>query len=440
MFLGLCRTAARLTASGWSIKTYKDNDPIPVMVNKIFSDNTQLQYAYYDLPFVCPPTGNIRTGASFISGQSISLNLGEVLRGDRIKTSDIELSMNQDEKCRFLCSQNATRRDLKFARDLVKDGYVAEWIVDNLPGDTSFVTVDKTRKYYAAGFKLGYRDLSPSSGEPRYFLNNHITIVLRWRKMDGKPGERGEKVIVGFEVYTKSLGASNRRSDGCPADLHDTENPFELYMPPNVSDWTLPYPPSSHHLTDGGENLDDGATMEIPWSYSIYWREDDTIAWHHRWDPYFVNQEEGSKIHWLAIVNSVIIAGLLSAIVAMILARTIRTDLKAYRDGTAEGGKARPKRKSRPGSGARTPRAGEKIGAGLLQQADEPDNDVDVSSDEEPLEDSTGWKPLHGDVFRPPPYGNILAPLIGSGMQLVFMALGLLVLSSLGILNPSFRG
>jgi transmembrane 9 superfamily member 2/4 len=363
-----------------------------------------------------------------------------VLRGDRIKTSDVELSMGQDQQCNFLCSQNVTRRDLKFARDLVRDGYVAEWIVDNLPGATSFVTVDKTRKYYAAGFKLGYRDFSPSSGKPRYFLNNHITIVLRWRKMDGRPGERGEKVIVGFEVYTKSIGASSRLSSGCPADLHDTDNPFELYMPPNNTDWTLQYPHSSYHPADSEENLDDDATMKIPYSYSIYWREDDTIAWHHRWDLYFVNQEEGSRIHWLAIVNSVIIAGLLSAIVAMILARTIRGDLKGYRDGTVETGKARPKRKSRPGSGARTPRTGEKTGAGLLQQPDEVDNDIDVSSDEEPLEESTGWKPLHGDVFRPPPHGNILAPLIGSGMQLVFMALGLLILSSLGILNPSFRG
>lgn len=28
-------------------------------------------------------------------------------------------------------------------------------IVDNLPGATAFVTMDKSKKYYAAGFKLG---------------------------------------------------------------------------------------------------------------------------------------------------------------------------------------------------------------------------------------------------------------------------------------------
>lgn len=433
---------------------------------------------------MCPPTGKTRAGTSFISGQSISLNLGEVLRGDRIKTSDIELSMGKDETCKFLCNQNVTRKDLRRARDLIEKGYVAEWIVDNLPGATSFVTVDKTRKYYAAGFKLGYKEVAPHSGKARYYLNNHITLVFRWRKMDGKPGERGEKVIIGFEVYTKSVSAQGRRGDGCPSssDLHDKEaEPFELYMPPNITspsaassgDYETLYPHSSYlppddYLTEA--NLDDNDSMQIPWSYSIYWREDDTIPWSRRWDLYFVNQEEGSRIHWLAIVNSVIIVGLLSAIVALILSRTIRGDLQKGAVTALEAGKGMGKgrskskgRRSRPGSGSRTPRTGEKglpsgaAGAGLLQQPDElaRDEDLDLSlslSDDDvelatgagagagALEDSTGWKPLHADVFRPPSHGHILAPLLGSGVQLLFMAFGLLLLSSLGILNPSWRG
>ncbi|TGO58068.1 hypothetical protein BOTNAR_0188g00010 [Botryotinia narcissicola] len=170
---------------GWSIKSYKDNEAIPLLVNKVYSDNTQLQYAYYDLPFVCPPTGVRHAGSSLLSGQSISLNLGEVLRGDRITQSDIELVMGKDQECNFLFSKTVNRRDLKRAKELVKDGYVVEWIVDNLPGATSFVTVDKSKKYYAAGFKLFYKDFS-QTGKARYFINNHLTIVLRYRKAPGK--------------------------------------------------------------------------------------------------------------------------------------------------------------------------------------------------------------------------------------------------------------
>lgn len=409
-----------------------------MLVNKVYSDNTQLQYAYYDLPFVCPPTGTRHAGATFLSGQSISLNLGEVLRGDRVKISDIELAMGRNQECNFLCTKNVTRRDLKYARDLVKDGYVTEWIVDNLPGATRFVTLDKTKKYYAAGFKLGYKDYSPSSGNPRYYINNHLTIVIRYRKAPGRSGDHGGKVIVGFEIYTKSIGPNApRNSTGCPADTHQPVEGMELYLPPKGTDWTAQYPHSSYHPADDLEDLDDGAMLEIPYSYSVYFREDESIEWAHRWDLYFVNQEEGSKIHWLAIINSLIIAGLLTAIVAMILARTIRADIKGPNPEAAA--KAKNNRRSRPASGARTPRPGEKVG-GLLEQVGDVDNDADISSDEEPLEDITGWKLLHGDVFRPPKYAVLLAPLIGSGMQLVFMAGGLLILSSLGVLNPSFRG
>ncbi|KAH6659477.1 endomembrane protein 70 [Truncatella angustata] len=419
---------------GWSIKSYKDSEQIPLLVNKVYSDNTQLQYAYYDLPFVCPPTGKHSAGG-LLSGQSISLNLGEVLRGDRIITSDVDLTVGKDSECNFLCTQEVGRKDLKRAKELVKDGYVVEWIVDNLPGATSFVTVDKTRKYYAAGFKLGFTDYS--SGKPRYYLNNHHTIVIRWRKAPGRAGERGEKVVVGFEVYTKSIGQSNKRENGCPADLHSIDEHFELYITPNkTTNFAMQYPDSSYYPED--EEADDDATLSIPYTYSVYFREDDSIEWNRRWDLYFVNQEEGSKIHWLAIVNSLIICGLLTGVTLMILAKTIRTDIKGYREVSAEDGKLRVKRARR--SDARTPRSEKTTGLGLLDQEGPVDGEDDISSDEEGLEDVTGWKLLHADVFRKPDYGYLLAPLVGSGMQLLFMAIGLVFLSAIGVLNPSFRG
>ncbi|KAJ9137272.1 Transmembrane 9 superfamily member [Pleurostoma richardsiae] len=436
--LFLCQVDA-FYIPGWSIKSYREKEQIPLMVNKAYSDKTQLQYAYYDLPFVCPPTGQRRPGTGLFSGQSISLNLGEVLRGDRITVSDIELAMKQDKECASLCNRQVTGRDLKWARQLVKDGYVVEWIVDNLPGATSFVTVDKSRKYYAAGFKLGFTDTS--SGKPRYFLNNHHTIVIRYRRAPGKPGDRGEQVVVGFEVYPKSIGPANeRKPDGCPADLANIDGAFELYMAPNRtdvdSDMDMQFAHSSYHPKHETE-IDDDATMTIPFTYSVYFREDKTVEWNRRWDLYFVNQEEGSKIHWLAIVNSFIICGLLTGIVLMILAKTIRTDLKGHKEAHAEDGKLRLKRKSK--SGSRTPRSIEKA-PGLLEQEGDVDNDADISSDEEALEDITGWKLLHADVFRSPTFGWVLAPLVGSGMQLLFMAVGLVFLSAIGILNPSFRG
>ncbi|KAJ9629840.1 hypothetical protein H2203_002221 [Taxawa tesnikishii (nom. ined.)] len=403
---------------GWSIKSYSDGEKIPLFVNKVYSDNTQLQYAYSELP----PYQWI----------NVALNLGEVLRGDRIVVSDYELEMGKDEEARYLCSHKVDRAGLRRAQEIVKDGYVAEWIVDNLPGATSFVTVDQSRKYYAAGFKMGYEDFSPTTGKPRYFINNHVTLVVRYHQAPGKDGQRGKKVIVGFEVYAKSIEAGNRDASGLPASIHDVRNGMELTVRKNMTAEAAEKLSGSSYIPEDFDDGDDSATLTIPYTYSVYFREEEKIEWGNRWDLYFVNQEDSSKIHWLAIVNSLIISGVLTAATAVVFARTIHGDIKNYKEGGLEEGKLKRSK------GIRSPRKSAEKGT-LLEQPDG-DADAEVSSDDEPIEDITGWKLVHGDVFRPPPYGGILAPLVGSGMQLVLMATGLVLLSCFGILNPSFRG
>jgi transmembrane 9 superfamily protein 2/4 len=423
--------------SGWSIKSWRDGDSIPLFVNKVYSDNTQIQYAFSELPFVCPPSGRQRHGTGLISGSNVALNLGEVLRGDRIMVSDYELEMGKDDEAHYLCSQTVDRAGLKKAVEVVKNGYVAEWIVDNLPGATSFVTVDKSRKYYASGFKMGYEDFSPTTGRPRYFINNHVTLVVRYHAAPGKDGQQGKKVIVGFEVYAKSIEASNRDSDGLPPDPHDVRNGMELTMA-HGSNSSLPRDLDSSYQPEEFDEGDEDATLTIPYTYSVYFRKDETLEWANRWDLYFINQEESSKIHWLAIINSLVIFAALSAVVAVILARTIRGDIKGYVDAGMEEGKLRIGKR---GKGFRSPRSPRKSfeKGGLLDQG-ENDGADDASSDDELPEDTTGWKLVHGDVFRAPAFGQLLAPLIGSGMQLVVMAIGLVALSCFGVLNPSFRG
>ncbi|KAM3508734.1 hypothetical protein MY10362_001015 [Beauveria mimosiformis] len=414
---------------GYSIKSYKTGEPVPLMVNKAYSDSTQLQYAYYDLPFVCPQSEHPKSLGGLLSGKNVPLNLGEVLRGDRIRTSDIELIMNKETHCKALCTKELNADDLRRAKDMIRDTYVTEWIVDNLPGATSYVSVDKTRKYYASGFKLGYSELSPSTGQTHYYLNNHHTIVIRYRKAPGKAGDRGANIVVGFEVYPKSIGnGSKRDAEGCPVDLQHVEHALELRMGPNTKTETAPRYGDEKLLQTERRSFDDdteSGTLTVPYTYSVYFREDNTIEWSHRWDLYFVNQEDGARIHWLAIVNSLIICGMLTAIVMVIIARTVNSDIKGYKE-TME-------------SKSRGKRVKKDVPTGLLDQGGD-GLGADLSDTEEALEDVTGWKQLHTDVFRAPQRGYLLAPLVGSGMQLFFMAMGLVLLSALGFLNPSFRG
>lgn len=345
-------------------------------------------------------------------------------------TSDFQINMNQDVPCRYLCDRIVSRRDVRWAQQLIEDGYVTEWILDNLPGATSFVTVDRSRKYYAAGFKMGEKELDLDSGKMRYILNNHFTMVVRWRKAPGKEGDRGGKVVVGFEVYTKSIGGSHRNETGCPEVSSDPEK-FQLYIAPNNTELAAKYPDSSY-LPEEDINVHDGATLTIPYTYSVYFREEESIEWSNRWDLYFTDQEDSSATHWLAILNSFIISGILGGVVVVIVGRTSQGDLRGRGDGLLEEARLST-RKGRSGD-----RKSSK--SGLLEKISETEADGDQSSDDEAAEEVTGWKLLHGDVFRTPPYTGLFAPLIGSGMQLLFMVAGLLFLSCLGILNPSFRG
>ncbi|KIW31138.1 uncharacterized protein PV07_02812 [Cladophialophora immunda] len=413
---------------GVSIRSYRDEENIPLLVNKVYSDKSQLQYAYFDLPFVCPPTGNKHHGSSFASGHSVPLNLGEVLRGDRIKTSDLEINMGQDIDCQYLCDRVVGRKELEWAQQLIEDEYVTEWILDNLPGATSFVTVDRTRKYYASGFKMGYKDFDIATGRQMYYVYNHHTLVVRWRPAPGKAGDHGGKVIVGFEVYPKSIHAGHRNETGCPLDVSGEQEALPLYIPRNSTNLMEQYADSSY-IPESPIDMEDGATMTIPYTYSVYFFEESGVEWSNRWDLYFNDQAESSFTHWLAIVNSLIISGILGAICIVIWGRTMQGDVKGRGDGILEEARLKIGKREK-----------KKSSSGLLEKISDAGPDDDLSSDEEPLEEITGWKLLHGDVFRPPPYGGLLAPLIGSGIQLVFVIVGLLGLSCAGILNPSWRG
>ena len=56
------------------------------------------------------------------------------------------------------------------------------------------------------------------------------------------------------------------------------------------------------------------------------------------------------------------------------------------------------------------------------------------------MDEVTGWKLVHGDIFRPPRYVQILTPLLGSGIQMLCMVISVVVLAAVGVLNPSYRG
>ncbi|XP_077302874.1 transmembrane 9 superfamily protein member 4 [Arctopsyche grandis] len=126
-------------------------------------------------------------------------------------------------------------------------------------------------------------------------------------------------------------------------------------------------------------------------TYSVEWLESD-ISWASRWDIYLGMNDV--QIHWFSIINSLVVVFFLSGILTMIMIRTLRRDIARY-------------------------------------NADEGVDDV--------IEE-TGWKLVHGDVFRPPRQSRLFAAIVGSGIQIFFMALITIFFAMLGMLSPASRG
>merc|ERR1719316_1947230 len=143
----------------------------------------------------------------------------------------------------------------------------------------------------------------------------------------------------------------------------------------------------------GGANtqFDLDEHKEIWYTYDVVWVYSH-VRWASRWDNYL--KMEGGDIHWLSILNSVMIVLFLSGLVAMILLRTLHRDIVKYNE---------------------------------------------LATKEE-IEEETGWKLVHGDVFRKPPWARLLVATVGCGVQSLGMAVVTLFFAALGFLSPAHRG
>jgi transmembrane 9 superfamily protein 2/4 len=141
----------------------------------------------------------------------------------------------------------------------------------------------------------------------------------------------------------------------------------------------------------------DAKTSSILFTYDVTWLRSD-VAWASRWDMYLKIKE--NKIHWFSIINSLLVVLLLTIVIALVLVRTLHKDIAKY-------------------------------------------NSVIMDEESSALDDVTdesGWKLIHGDVFRKPRHSKLLAVFVGSGIQILFMVLVSLALAAIGFFSPQNRG
>jgi transmembrane 9 superfamily protein 2/4 len=63
----------------------------------------------------------------------------------------------------------------------------------------------------------------------------------------------------------------------------------------------------------------------VIFTYDVVWEESE-VAWSNRWDVYLRGNPD-DKIHWFSITNSTMIVVFLTVMVAMILVRTLNSDI-----------------------------------------------------------------------------------------------------------------
>lgn len=131
-----------------------------------------------------------------------------------------------------------------------------------------------------------------------------------------------------------------------------------------------------------------------------------------------------TNIQWFSILNSLVIVLFLSGMVAMIMLRTLHKDIARYNQVGFYLFESQSNYNFVDTSEREFPRIRRVIKIVILQSVCVSITQAyfQIESGEDAQEEF-GWKLVHGDVFRPPRKGMLLSVLLGSGIQVFFMAL-----------------
>ncbi|XP_019641595.1 PREDICTED: transmembrane 9 superfamily member 1-like [Branchiostoma belcheri] len=139
------------------------------------------------------------------------------------------------------------------------------------------------------------------------------------------------------------------------------------------------------------------APLELTFTYSVMWKETtekyETRGQRLRDSSFFPKTLE---IHWLSIINSMVLVFLLIGFVVIILMRVLKNDFARY------------------------------------NTEEEDSEDLD--------QDDNGWKIIHTDVFRFPPHKSIFCAILGVGSQFLALATGIIVMALMGMFNVHKHG
>mmetsp|Transcript_31167 Transcript_31167/g.57803 ORF Transcript_31167/g.57803 Transcript_31167/m.57803 type:complete len:689 (+) Transcript_31167:181-2247(+) len=359
---------------------YKEGDHVDLWVNKIGPyANPQEAYEYYVLPYCAPDTRHHpdNEGGSWNALKAHSI--GERLGGHALRHSGHDLiypgaTPSQSGVLETCTTAPLTVDQVRLFATAAEDQWFYQMYVDDLP------------VWGMVGEMLP--DLDAAKGE--HFGNDlsHLEEAV------AKHSENGGEFKA--YVYTKRT-------------LHVSYNADRIIKVDLTSE------PSS--LTE----VKTGATLKF--ELDVQWAKT-TTPFHSRFDRYLDHAFFKHQIHWFSIFNSFMMVLFLMGLVALILLRTLRKDYARYNlTNTATIG----------------------VTSGDVEEGE---SDAEEDEDGKPLmkehqsntphatgvEDS-GWKQVHGDVFRAPRFLPLLAAILGTGWQVVTLVMGVVLFAVAGPLH-----
>eukprot|EP00217_Crustomastix_stigmatica_P010071 CAMPEP_0183796094 /NCGR_PEP_ID=MMETSP0803_2-20130417/8158_1 /TAXON_ID=195967 /ORGANISM="Crustomastix stigmata, Strain CCMP3273" /LENGTH=637 /DNA_ID=CAMNT_0026040699 /DNA_START=40 /DNA_END=1953 /DNA_ORIENTATION=+ len=192
-------------------------------------------------------------------------------------------------------------------------------------------------------------------------------------------------------LYHKDIETDLSRIVGFEVEPFSVKHEYEQPWDPAKARLETCNPGKMQYVTHGlaPQIVEEGE--EVVFTYDIMFKISD-IRWASRWDTYLLMMDD--QIHWFSIVNSLMIVLFLSGMVALIMLRTLHRDISQYNQ---------------------------------LETAEE-------------AQEESGWKLVHGDVFRPPDNYGLLSVYVGTGVQLIGSSVITLMFAVLGFLSPANRG
>ena len=286
-------------------------------------NNPQETYNYYELPFCKVETdkpAKHRWGG-----------LGEVLEGNELIDSNIELKFRMDTPKTTICRDQLDQKMVRKFKRAIRHHYWYEFFMDELP---------------VWGFVGEFIDGDTGKA---------VTASQGTVEGDGHNGQ--------VFIYTHKSFDIGYNNDQIISVNLTAENPKPL-----------------------------SAGSDLEFTYSVKWTPS-AVKFGKRFERYLDYNFFEHQIHWFSIFNSFMMVIFLTGLVSMILMRTLRQDYAKY--------------------------------------AREED---DVETLEREHGEESGWKLVHGDVFRPPRYLPVLAALLGTGVQMTMLVFFVILITIFGML------